>query len=150
MIHKLRYVMELPLEIERVFAFFADAENLERITPPELGFRIVTPTPIDLREGALIDYELKLWGLAMKWRTLISDWDPPRMFMDEAVHSPYRVWEHRHTFTATDEGTRMVDEVDYALPLFPLGQLAWPLVRLQLGRIFGYRQRMIRELLESD
>lgn len=139
--------MSVPRPINEVFAFFADAGNLERITPPELRFRILTTPPIEMKAGTLIDYRLRLFGMPVAWRTLISDWSPPDRFVDKQIRGPYREWIHTHTFEETPSGTLIRDEVLYRLPLGFLGLPAQPLVRLQLHRIFAYRQRMTREIL---
>ena len=145
--HVLREQMVLPLPIERVFDFFAAAENLERITPPELGFRIVTRAPLALAAGTLIDYRLGLFGVPFGWQTAITCWRPPFEFVDTQLRGPYAQWIHRHTFVQQGSETVVADEVRYRLPVPVLGELALPLVRLQLGRIFRYLQRRIRELL---
>lgn len=150
--HRLHTTTQLPLLRPETFAFFSAAENLERITPPELAFAITSPTPVDLREGALIDYRLGLFGVRFSWRTEITRWEPPYRFVDEQLAGPYRRWHHTHTFVEQPgpDGhpvTRVDDEVLYELPLSPLADAAYPLVRLQLARIFGYRQRAIRQLL---
>lgn len=145
--HLLRTETVLPLAIDEVFAFFAAAENLERITPPELAFRIVTPLPVDVREGRLIDYRLRLFGVPFTWRTRISAWDPPRSFTDEQIRGPYHTWVHTHTFSPVEGGTRMEDRVRFRLPGWPLGEVALPVVRLQLGRIFRSRQRAMERIL---
>lgn len=137
----------LPLPLDRVFDFFSNASNLERITPPELQFRIVSPQPIGMTTGALIDYRLKLFGVPFRWRTRIAAWDPPHRFVDEQLQGPYKTWIHTHTFESTAGGTRVRDRVEYALPFAPLGHIALPIVRRQLARIFRYREQAIRRIL---
>jgi len=144
--HHLQVSQTVPGAPREVFDFFSRAENLERLTPPELGFHIVTPRPIEMKAGVLIDYRLRLFGLRFGWRSLISRWEPPAEFVDVQVKGPYKEWIHRHRFEPVAGGTRIHDEVQYALPLSPLGDLAYPAVKAQLKRIFGYRHRVIGTL----
>ena len=144
MLHILTTSMRLPLPRDRIFAFFAEASNLERITPPELGFEIVTSQPIHLCAGTRIDYRLHLFGIPFTWQSEIQRWDPPEVFVDVQRRGPYKHWVHTHRFRE-DHGTTIIeDEVQYALPYMPLGELVYPLVRLQLYRIFRYRQHAIQ------
>lgn len=139
----------LTLEIPRkqVFDFFSNAANLERITPPELEFHIVTPQPIELKQGALIDYRLKMYGIPMNWRTEISVWNPPHSFTDRQLSGPYGQWIHRHTFTElTENKTQIEDEVKYRMPLEPVGDIAHFFVRAQLDHIFDFRQKAVAEI----
>lgn len=130
--------------VEEVFAFFSDANNLEAITPRQLNFRILTPSPIRLAAGARIDYQLKLYGIPFKWATLIESWQPPHEFVDVQLRGPYRSWRHTHRFVSEGAGTRIVDDVEYELPLGPLGRLVEVLwARREVAGIFGYRAEII-------
>ena len=139
----------LPRPPEEVFPFFAEARNLEAITPPFLRFEVLTPAPIEMRVGALIDYRLRLRGVPIRWRTRITAWEPNRRFVDEQLRGPYRLWHHDHTFEAERGGTRCHDHVTYAPPGGPiLGSLVNRLVvRRDVERIFAYRQTRLNELL---
>jgi ligand-binding SRPBCC domain-containing protein len=150
MMHTLTTSMSLPLARDQVFAFFAEASNLQRITPPELGFEMVTPQPIHLSEGTYIEYRLHLFGIPFSWQSEIQRWNPPEEFVDVQRRGPYKHWVHTHRFREEQGVTIIEDEVQYALPYAPLGELVYPLVRLQLHRIFRYRQHAIRAYFAED
>jgi len=133
----------LPLPPDELFPFFADAGNLDAITPPWLHFRIVTPRPIEMRAGALIDYKLRVRGVPLRWRTLIREWNPPHSFVDEQIRGPYRQWVHRHTFEPKDGGTLARDIVHYAVPFDFIAHRL--LVRPDIEKIFAYRQEALRK-----
>ena len=146
-IYLLERVQTIPRPIGDVFRFFADAFNLEAITPPFLRFRIVTRPPIPMAAGTLIDYRLRLFGMPFRWRTGIERFEPESGFVDAQVRGPYRLWHHTHAFDALGAATRMCDRVRYALPLGPLGRLAHAaLVGRTLETIFDYRRDRISEL----
>ena len=144
------YVLEREMRIAKtakeVFPFFAAAENLVRITPPELGFRIRSPLPSAMRSGTLIDYTIKLYGIPMKWRTAITRWNPPASFEDTQLSGPYAKWVHTHRFIEDSAGTTIHDRVIYALPFGILGRMVHPLVVRQLKRIFDYRELAMNKL----
>ncbi|MEJ7623985.1 MAG: SRPBCC family protein [Pyrinomonadaceae bacterium] len=149
------HVLKTSLTIGRpraeVFAFFADAGNLERITPPELGFQIITPLPFEIRMGTLIDYRMRMRGIPLSWRTEITEWNPDTSFVDSQLRGPYSQWIHRHTFTQLGPAKTLIeDEVRYRLPLGPLGSLVHFLVRRELDYIFGFRQEAVRRILADE
>ncbi len=137
----------IPLPRDRVFAFFSDASNLEAITPPELSFRILTPLPVAMSEGTLIDYALTIHGLPVRWRSRISLWRPPHEFVDEQLRGPYAAWTHHHGFVEDGGATVVTDRVRYRLPLHPLSAPFHPLVRRQLHAIFDHRARVLAQRL---
>lgn len=153
--YELRRVQRLPTSLEKTFEFFADARNLEAITPPFLRFRITSPLPIEMRAGALIEYRLRLFGVPLGWRTEIESYDPPHRFVDRQIAGPYALWHHTHTFREItgDEGaqTEMTDVVRYAFRPAILGPLADALfVRRTLDKIFDYRAETIAKLLDAE
>ncbi len=140
----------VPCSAVETFDFFADAFNLEAITPPWLGFQVATPRPISMGIGALIEYRLNLHALPLRWLTRIEAWEPGRRFADRQLRGPYRMWHHTHTFDEDARGTVMRDLVHYALPLGPVGRLARAvLVRRDLERIFDYRRDAVAARLGS-
>ena len=145
------YVLErtqvLRVPIDAAFAFFSDAHNLERITPPWLRFRIVE-SPAQLGVGARLRYRLSLFGIPIRWRTEIVDWSPPRSFVDVQRRGPFLLWEHTHRLRPVDGGTEIYDHVRYQLFLGPLGALVRRLlVRGWVDGIFDYRAERVPVLL---
>ncbi len=140
----------LPATAQDVFEFFADAHNLERITPPLLRFRVVTPAPIVMGTGALIRYRLRVRGVPVSWLTAIEDWAPPHRFTDVQLRGPYALWRHTHTFEADGCETVMRDVVQYRIGFGPLGALAVALVvRRDLERIFDFRHAEVARRLSA-
>ena len=138
------YILErtqwFPRPLDEVFEFFADATNLEAMTPSFLKFRVLTPAPIAMTDGLLIDYRLSFAGVPFRWQTRIEEWRPTSHFVDLALKGPYKYWRHRHEFASENGGTRMLDRVEYELPLGLLGHLAHVLfVRASLRFIFDHR-----------
>ena len=138
----------VPLPLLEVHSFFSEARNLEKVTPPEVGFRILSPMPIVMQVGAKIEYLVRLHGVPMRWSSLITQWNPPHDFTDEQLRGPYAVWRHTHSFSEENGGTLLKDSVRYAVPFSGL-----PGVRLverffvepELRRIFQYRKIALRE-----
>lgn len=150
---KLRHI-ELETWVERplneVFEFFSLAENLQALTPDFLSFEILTPLPVEMRKGTLIDYRIRLGLFPMKWRTLISAWEPPYRFIDEQLKGPYRRWVHEHTFESHDGGTLIRDRVEYAVPGYVLEPLIHRLfVAPRLRQIFDFRADAIKRRFSS-
>jgi ligand-binding SRPBCC domain-containing protein len=142
--HTFRDEVWLPRPRAEVFPFFADARNLGVITPPWVRFETLTPTPIDMRPGALIDYRIRLHGFPMRWRTEIETWEPPFRFTDRQLRGPYRLWHHTHTFEERDGGTLCRDEVRYAVWGGALVERLF--VRGDIRRIFAFRREKLIEL----
>lgn len=134
----------LPYPRETLFEFFKEASNLERITPPWLNFRVLTPLPITMFAGRMIDYNIRLYGIPMRWRTEITQWTPPFSFVDSQIRGPYAKWVHTHTFEERDGGTWMHDRVEYRIPGGPFAAIPHLLfVRKNVEQIFRYRKAQI-------
>jgi ligand-binding SRPBCC domain-containing protein len=146
--HLLQTSLTLDLPRQEVFEFFSNAENLEKITPPGVGFEFITPPPIEMGVGTLIDYKLSLFGIPIKWRTEITKWDPPNEFEDIQVWGPYKQWIHRHTFKELGPRTTVIEDVvRYRLPVGSFGDIAHFIVEGQLAKIFAYREKRVLEIL---
>lgn len=147
--YELRCSQRFGLSIEETFDFFKDPANLSRITPSWLNFVIRTPDVV-MRKGAEIEYVIRWMGLPLQWQTIITEYEPPFFFVDLQAKGPYKLWEHRHEFRPTEDGTVVSDTVRYALPFGPVGRMAHTaFVRRQLNEIFQYRQETLARLLGS-
>jgi ligand-binding SRPBCC domain-containing protein len=147
-VHVLEREQFVPRPVDQVFAFFAQARNLERITPPWLRFEVLTPGPIEMGPGTLIRYRLRVHAVPVRWSSRIEEWDSGRLFVDRQLRGPYRLWHHRHEFVPSAEGTVVRDRVRYALPLGRLGELAHAaFVRRDLEQIFDFRRAAVARLL---
>ena len=128
--------------ISEVFDFFSKPENLSTITPPKMNFQILTPSPINMKKGALIDYTINIMFISMRWRTLITEYDPPYLFIDAQIKGPYSIWHHTHTFTKINEKETLIkDIVLYSIPLGFIGRVVhWIYIKRDLEKIFSYRK----------
>lgn len=146
-VERLRRDIVVSAPLRETFAFFADAANLQRITPPWLHFSILTPMPVEMRVGLEMAYRISLYGLPLPWRSRIDVWQPGVCFVDRQTVGPYRWWRHEHRFEPVTGGTRVIDHVDYAPRV---GWLSGALVRRDIGRIFDYRHEALRRIFQEE
>ncbi len=146
--HLINTELWLPRPREEVFPFFADARNLQALTPDWLHFQVLTPDPIVMRPGARIDYQLRLHGIPVKWQSEITEWDPPHRFVDEQRRGPYKLWKHEHIFAERNGSTLVIDRVVYAVPGGALVHFLF--VQRDVNRIFEYRRLKLRELFGQE
>lgn len=149
------YVLEreqiIRAPLEEVFAFFSAARNLEALTPPWLRFEVLSPEPIPMHRGSVIEYRLRLRGIPLGWVSVIEEWEPGRRFVDRQLCGPYRLWHHTHEFAEHPDGTVVRDRVRYRIPLGPIGALAHVLfVRRDLARVFDFRHAAVRRMVERE
>jgi hypothetical protein len=149
-VYNLRCEMLVERPIAEVFPFFEDAFSLARITPDWLKFTVLTPRPVVMRKGLEIEYKIRLFGIPMGWKSVIAEYEPPFLFVDQQVKGPYQYWHHTHEFRPEGGKTRVIDSVDYALSFDPLSRIAQALmVRYQLRAIFNYRQTALNKIFEG-
>jgi ligand-binding SRPBCC domain-containing protein len=149
--HTLARKTFIPSPMDRIFEFFSRAENLDRITPPWLHFKVLTKIPIHMEKGTLIDYALKLHGLPIRWKSQITKWEPPHLFVDTQIKGPYTIWIHQHHFRKQNGGTVMEDIVEYGVPgciLEPL--IHFVFVRRDLDQIFDYREKSLVKIFSES
>ena len=150
-LYTLKREQKISKNIDNVFEFFSKPENLSIITPSKMKFKILTPSPIEMKEGALIDYTVNIFGFPIRWRTLITDYKPTNMFVDQQLKGPYSMWHHTHLFERlNDEETLIKDIVIYAVPFGIIGKLVHSLyIKSDLNAIFDFRSRKIREIFND-
>lgn len=138
----------LPRPVEEVFAFFSEARNLQTLTPSWLRFEVLTPSPIAMKAGTLIDYRIRVHGLPVHWRTEIVEWKPPHRFVDVQLRGPYTLWHHTHTFESSDGGALCRDQVRYR----PRGGVLmnWLFVRRDVSNIFSYRSEKMIQIFRKN
>ena len=150
-VYTLKFEQKINKPIEEVFSFFSKPENLALITPPKLNFKILTPTSIEMKEGQLIDYTIKLYGFEVRWRTLITEYEYPKKFIDQQIKGPYSMWHHVHTFYDHGDYVHMVDEINYSISFGLIGRLINKLlIKKDLIEIFDYRKNIIDKHFKGE
>ena len=139
-------------DISTVFDFFSKPKNLSVITPPAMKFKILTPSPIDMKEGALIDYTVSIMFIPIRWRTLITKFSPPNLFIDQQIKGPYSMWHHTHIFEKISEDETLIkDKVVYGVPFGIIGRLVHYLyIKRDLKKIFTYRKNKIEKIFNDE
>ncbi len=149
-IHTIKRRQFIAKPLQEVFQFFSTPENLSLITPPNLGFEILTPSPIVMKEGTLVDYTILVMGIRQRWTTLISEFVPMHHFVDVQLKGPYSYWHHKHGFVETDDGTIIEDEIRYVMPFGVFGEMAHTMfVKKQIKGIFDHREKVIEGLFPT-
>ena len=146
--YNIKFEQFIDLPIEDVFNFFSRPENLSLITPPRLKFDILTPSPIQMKEGQLIDYSLTImYFMKLHWRTLITNYNHPHKFIDQQIKGPYSLWHHTHIFQEKNGGTLIQDEVTYAITFGLIGRLIHAIyIKYDLRSIFKYRHKILNKI----
>ncbi len=150
-VYKLEFKQIVNKDIDTVFSFFSKPENLSSITPKRLDFNILTPQPILMKEGQLIDYTIRILGIKIRWRTIITEFINNKMFIDQQLKGPYSMWHHTHTFNEIDAGVEIIDKICYAVPFGLIGQIInYFFIKNDLKRIFKYRYEVINEFFKEN
>ena len=150
-IYSLKYKQIIKKDINEVFAFFSNPENLKKITPEKLNFKILTPSPIVMKNGQLIDYTIKIFGIKIRWTTLITEYIPNKMFIDQQLSGPYSMWHHKHEFNIIDSGVEVIDTIHYVVPFRFLGRIVnYLFIKNDLNQIFSYRCEVIDKHFKGD
>ena len=150
-VYKLKFKQIIHEPLDEVFSFFSKPENLALITPKKLNFKILTPTPIKMKEGQLIDYTIEIFKKEIKWRTIITEYEYPEKFIDQQLKGPYSMWHHTHTFYNHGDYIEMIDEVSYAVPFNIIGQIVnFLFIKKELIGIFEYRKQIINEYFKEN
>jgi ligand-binding SRPBCC domain-containing protein len=149
--YKIEYDQFIDLPIEDVFNFFSKPENLSLITPPRMNFEIMTPQPLEMKEGQLVDYALTIaYIIKLRWRTLITKYESPHIFIDQQIKGPYSLWHHTHTFEEKDGGTIIKDSVVYAIPFGWLGRFVHAIyIKYDIQSIFKHRKKILTKIFEN-
>ena len=136
--------------IKEVFSFFENPENLEKITPTNLGFKIKTPKPLVMKEGAIFEYTIRLGIIRFPWKTLITIYDPPFKFQDVQKFGPYKKWEHTHEFIDLGKKTKVIDIVEYDLHFIMLKLLLNKFyISKNIEKIFTYRAAILNNIFNT-
>ena len=114
-VYTLKKEQKISKNILDVFNFFSRPENLAAITPPKMKFKILTPSPIEMKEGSIIDYTVKIFGIPTRWRTIITSYKRNESFVDEQLKGPYSYWHHKHSFESVEDGINIIDEINYVI-----------------------------------
>ena len=150
-IYSLKYRQIIKKDINTVFSFFSNPENLERITPKKLDFKILTPIPIKMKEGQLIEYTIRVLGKKIRWTTLITEYTPNKMFIDQQLSGPYSMWHHKHEFNIIDGSVEVVDTINYIVPFGFIGKVVnFLFIKNDLNKIFTYRCKIIDEFFKGE
>ena len=150
-IYNLEFKQIINKSIDDVFSFFSKPENLTLITPKELDFKILTPIPIKMKEGQLIDYTIKVLKKKIRWRTIISEYEPSKYFIDQQLKGPYSMWHHKHEFKQKEEYVEIIDTINYVIPFGVIGRLInFLFIRKDLDKIFNYRKEVIEKYFRKE
>ncbi len=148
--HEIQTEQWVPQPIHKVFAFFKDARNLEKITPEDMHFKVVDQSTRDIEEGTRINYRFSFHGIPMKWQSKIVYWKPDSKFSDLQMKGPYEYWRHTHEFTEKNNGTLIRDCVHYKIPMsFAIDWATKGWIRKNLEAVFNYRRHTLARLLEG-
>jgi len=146
-----KFTTKIDRPLPEVFEFFSKAENLNKLTPDNLEFKILSPLPIEMKKGQLIDYRIKLFGIPFSWKTEITEWNPPQQFADHQLSGPYVIWDHTHSFIEKNGVTEMTDTIIYQSKGWIIAPfLHWLFVDRNVKQIFAYREKRLNELFPRN
>ena len=149
--YKISSTITAKTTLKKAWDFIQNPENLNRITPPDMHFNIVSDVPDKIYNGLTIHYRVKIPFLGVtQWVSEIKHVIEHFQFVDEQRVGPYKIWYHQHQLKEVPGGVEIIDNVIYVLPYGIFGKMAhFFFVKHQLNRIFDYRNKLFKKLLEK-